>query len=125
MIPIDDNVSETVANNAHATGSDSGRALWSYQVPSGSVLVITYFGNDISVAAAWGSIEWSFRINGVPVPPYNRILDMIGQIYQPRAIRPVEIKGGDLFEIDGFNNGSGANCDIAAAIKGELWEGRS
>lgn len=124
MIPIDENLSEMVANNARCVGSVNGNALYSYEVPKGSFLVVTKFGNYISVVGAWGAIEWSLRVNGIPVPPYNLILDQLGQSYEPYAIKPIIVRGGDIFEIDGFNNASGAGCDIGCRVVAELWEAR-
>ena len=73
--------------------------FFTYQVPSGSKIVVTHFSNYMLIAD-WGLVEWRIRKNGIPYPPYETILDQIGISTRPRETEPVVLSGGDLLQVD-------------------------
>ena len=92
--------------------------IFTYQVPSGSRIVLTHFSNYMRVAD-WSLVEWRIRKNGVPKPPYETILDQIGISTLPRMTEPVEFNGGDLLQIDIQTLVGAVANDIGIALRYE------
>ena len=114
IIPLDTNESQLVLIGATVD-------LFTYTVPAKARGVLKKFGNYIDTVAAWGDIVWSILKNGIPVFPYDAILDQIGQGYLPREISPIVFNGGDTLIVRVTNNHI-ANVQIGIALSGEIQE---
>lgn len=100
-IEYDENISQAVGIGATVT-------LFTFQVPSRSVLKIMKFANYTDTPAAVGTgLTWHINRNGVGVRPYDNILDIIGQSYQPEKVTIAEFRGGDLLTIVTVNGTAG------------------
>jgi len=73
--------------------------FFSYVVASKEVFKMTHFSNYMATADC-GNVAWRITKNGVPVAPYDYILDQIGITTLPRTIEPIYARGGDVIEID-------------------------
>lgn len=73
--------------------------FFTFEVPNKSKMRLTAFSNYINVPAAWGSVTWSVRRNGVGVYPFDTMQDQFGLAAEPRPIVPIEFSGGDKFEM--------------------------
>ena len=73
--------------------------LFSYVVASKEVFKLTHFSNYMGTGD-WGNVAWRIKKNGIPIAPYDNILDQLGISTEPRTIEPVKGRGGDLIEIE-------------------------
>lgn len=74
--------------------------FFSKEIPSRSHFKLTHFSNFIDEPAAWGSVTWGVRVNGMPVkPPFDAIKDQYGLAAEPRPIVAIDVSGGDKIEI--------------------------
>lgn len=73
--------------------------FFTYRVPSASQITATHFSNYM-LTADWGNVEWRITKNGIPVPPYESVLDQIGISTRPRITQPIICYGGDELRID-------------------------
>jgi len=48
----------------------------------------------------WGNVAWRIKKNGIPIAPYDYIIDQLGIQTLPRITQPIEGRGGDLIEIE-------------------------
>ena len=95
--------------------------LFTFQVPSKSALRLTKFANYTDTPAAVGAISWSIKRNGIGINPYDNILDIIGQSYQPEEIEIDELRGADVLTIT-VTNGHVAIVQMGIRVKFELGE---
>lgn len=72
---------------------------FTFDVPNKSKMRLTAFSNYMNVPAAWGSVTWSVRRNGVGVYPFDTMEDQYTLSAEPRKIVPIEFFGGDKFEM--------------------------
>ncbi len=98
--------SEYRAENASVAIAGAGveGTIMTIVIPPHVVMKLKEFGNYIDTVAAWGDIVWTFRLNGFPLAPYDRVLDQIGYAAQRAAIQELELSGG-IFTITAQNNG--------------------
>lgn len=73
--------------------------LFTYQVASKEKFRLTHFSNYMATAD-WGNVAWRIKKNGIPIAPYDNVLDQIGIATLPRVTEPIEGSGGDLIEIE-------------------------
>ena len=80
---------------------DSGEPtiVYEYQVPAQSKAYLKKFGQIISDFTAVGSVIWRILKNGIPVYPYENILEIIGTAQQPIEIENIEFQGGDTLAV--------------------------
>ncbi len=104
---------------AYAAGVTAWADHWVYQVPSRSQMLLTHFSNYMAVAD-WGEVTWRILRNGVPVPPYETILDQVGISTQPRLTEPVLFEGGDYCQIQIMTTAASVLNDIGIAVVYEL-----
>lgn len=93
----EENISLEVA--AGSVAIPTVQTFFSFQVPAQAIFYITHFSNYMDTLAAWGLVTWSFRRNGVGIYPFDSLKDEYGIAAEPRPIAPIEIIGGDVFEI--------------------------
>ena len=110
---------ENISQNVVFVAPNNVVTLFTFQVPSRAVLRLTKFANYTDTPASIGAISWSIRRNGIGVNPYDNILDIIGQSYQPEEIEMGEFRGGDLLSIVATNNHI-ANVLMGIRVKFEL-----
>lgn len=60
--------------------------LIEFVLTGGEQGALTRFANYSASSAAWGSITWIVKINGVPIPPFNEIRDSIGSMERAEDI---------------------------------------
>ena len=75
------------------------QVLFSYVVASKEEFKLTHFSNYMGTAD-WGNVAWRIKKNGIPIAPYDNVVDQIGIATLPRTIKPVYGRGGDLIEIE-------------------------
>jgi len=73
--------------------------FFTFEVPAKSKMKLTRFANYTDTPAAWGSVTWSVRRNGVGVYPFDTMQDQYSLAGEPRPIVPIEFSGGDKFEM--------------------------
>lgn len=93
----EENISLSVA--AGSVAVPTAVNFFSFEVPPKAIFYITHFSNYMNTLAAWGLVTWSFRRNGVGIYPFDSLKDEYGIAAEPRPIAPIEIIGGDKFEI--------------------------
>ena len=93
--------------------------LFTFQVPSKCVLRMRKFSNYTDTPASLGAISWSIRRNGIGVNPYDNILDIIGQSYQPEQIKISKLNGGDQLSVV-VTNGHIANVQMGIRVVFDL-----
>jgi len=74
--------------------------FFSYVVAPKEVFKMTHFANYMATAD-WANVAWRITKNGIPIAPYDYILDQIGISTLPRTIEPIYARGGDEIRIDG------------------------
>jgi len=97
VIRKDLNISQEIAIGATVE-------LFSFPVPAKAKMEVTNFANYIDCFDAWGLITWKFKRNGVPLYPYEEIMDQIAFGAPLRELAGIEICGGDVFSIDVTND---------------------
>ena len=76
------------------------QVIYTITVPSKCILRMKAFANYTDTPAAIGTgLTWSIQRNGIGVRPYDLILDIIGQSYQPELIAMETLKGGDVLTV--------------------------
>lgn len=94
--------------------------LFTYRVASKEVFKMTNFSNYMAIAD-WGHVAWRIKKNGIPIAPYDNILDQIGIATEPRLIESIYGRGGDLIEIEAtLLAGADDPNDIGIACKYEV-----
>ena len=94
--------------------------LFTYTVASKEHFKVTHFANYMATAD-WGLVAWRIKKNGIPIAPYDYILDMIGIATEPRIIEPIHGRGGDLIEIEATTLAGAVDPnDIGIAAKYEV-----
>ena len=88
--------------------------LFTYQVPSKSKMVLTHFSNYMATAD-WGEVTWRIMRNGVPVFPYETILDQIGISTLPRLIERIVYEGADYCQIQVSKTAASVANDLGIA----------
>jgi hypothetical protein len=83
-------------------------SLVNYWVPAKCHVTIRKGANYTDTITAWGSITWILQRNGIPVPPYQAMLDPLGNSQLLDEMEPVQFFGGDLLEVLAYNNSGGA-----------------
>lgn len=78
--------------------------LFNFTVPCKAMLKLTHFSNYTDTIAAWSSLMWSIKRNGIGIYPYHALLDQIGLSSDPRMIEPLLIYGGDVITIIALNS---------------------
>jgi len=73
--------------------------LFTYTVASKEEFKMTHFSNYMDIAD-WNHVTWRIKKNGIPIAPYDNLLDQIGISTEPRLIEPIYGRGGDLIEIE-------------------------
>ena len=100
-------------------GDPAQTDIFTYQVPSRAKMLITHFSNYMQTAD-WGEVTWRILRNGVPVPPYETILDQIGISTLPRLTEPVLFKGGDYCQIQIALSAASVANDVGIALRYEV-----
>lgn len=111
-------------NQSAVVINGSSVVLWTFNVPQFNVLRFKRTGNYTGTPAAWGTIYWSFLVNGIPKFPLDKIMDEIGYGAQPADVEPIEIFGGDKLEIVAYNPSFGADVKMGIAFVYELYPAR-
>jgi len=75
----------------------SSKELFSITIPVKAKFRFLSFKNSTASFDAWGFIYWIFTLNGVPLYPYEHILDQIDEA------EPLELSGGSTLKITGYN----------------------
>jgi len=91
-------------NTSKETLSGQIKELYSIQVPAAAKCKILKFGNYLNDYSAFGSVVWTIKKNGIPVHPYDVIIDQLGIESLPREIEIDEFDGGDLITFEAQNN---------------------
>ena len=95
--------------NSFVVLQNATQIIVTYTVPSKCRLTLRKFCNYINNLQAWGSIVWSIRRNGIPLPDiYGAIADQMGDSDRMEEMPPHEFYGGDLLELIATNNYAGA-----------------
>ena len=55
-------------------------------VPAGQTFVLSHFANYVGDALAWGNVNWTVILDGVPFRGYFKITDQVGAVNLPREI---------------------------------------
>ncbi len=85
------------------------QVIYTITIPSKCILRMKKFANYTDTPAAIGTgLTWSIQRNGIGVRPYELILDIIGQSYQPEVIQMATFKGGDVLSVITVNGTAGA-----------------
>lgn len=94
--------------------------LFTYQISSQEIFKMTHFSNYMGTAD-WGNVNWRIKKNGIPISPYDLIVDQLGIQTLPRMTQPIEGRGGDLIEIEAtLLAGAVDPNNIGIAIKYEV-----
>ena len=102
------NVEEFDENISASIGIGLTVTLFTFVVPSKCRLRFKKFANYTDTPAAVGTgLTWHINRNGIGVRPYDNILDIIGQSYQPEIISMATLKGGDVLTIVTVNGTAG------------------
>lgn len=115
-------INEYDENISMAHGQGLTITLFTFRVPQKSKMRITHFSNYLSLVTHWGAVTWSIRRNGIAIPPYHAIQDLIGLSSLPRKIKPLIFNGGDVLTIIAIDDNLIAqppNLDTGIAIKFE------
>lgn len=107
-------------SSAVVPAGSPGTVLLTERLAGGAALLVTHFGNYIGGLsdAAWGSISWTVRINGIAVPGFEDIKDQLGTPQQLRELsEPFLVRGGDLLEVIGKNT-SLDNYGVGVSLQG-------
>ena len=91
-------------NTSKEIGADETKELYSILVPAAAKCKILKFGNYLGDESAWGSVIWIILKNGIPVHPYDVVLDQLGIESLPREVEIDEFDGGDLITFEAKNN---------------------
>ena len=101
-------------------GADPAQTdIFTYQVPARAEMLITHFSNYME-NADWGEVTWRILRNGVPVPPYETIIDEIGISTLPRLTESILYKGGDYCQIQIAMSGDSVANDVGIALRYEV-----
>lgn len=100
-------------------GDPAQTDIFTFLVPAKAQMLLTHFSNYMRVAD-WGEVTWRFLRNGVPVPPYETILDQVGISTLPRLVQPVLFQGGDYCQIQIAMSGVSVANDVGIALRYEV-----
>ena len=104
-------------------GAGATVTIFTIQVPSKSKLTLTDFANYLDLVTHWGHVTWRVLRNGIPVKPYEAVLDNLGLSYQPAQTQRVEFNGGDVLTVIATDDavvGQPPNLSVGARIKFEM-----
>jgi hypothetical protein len=96
-----------------------GNIIATMTIPSKCRARLLAFGNYIDTVAAWGDIVWTMRCNGIPMAPYNAVLDQIGYAAQRSEVENIEVGGASLITVTADNNHV-ANVQVGVSLAWEL-----
>lgn len=89
----------------------------SYQVPDRHVAAFPRFGHMLDVAAQWGTVLWTIRVNRKPVRTYYNFTQQRGTFVDPTAMaKPITLKPKDLLEV--IATGGAAAVNALARLPG-------
>lgn len=95
--------------NSFVVLQNATQVIVTYPVPARCRLTTKKFCNYLDNLLAWGSIVWSVRRNGIPLPDlYGAIADQCGDSDRLEPMTEHEFYGGDLLELIATNNYAGA-----------------
>lgn len=91
----------------------------SFTVPDRHVASLRWFGHMLDVAAEWGTVTWTVRVNKRPVRTYHNFKQQRGVFAFPtRLAAPIKLKGKQTIEI--LATGGATAVNALARIQGWL-----
>jgi hypothetical protein len=89
----------------------------SYQVPDRHVASFRWFGQWLDVAAQFGTVSWTIKVNKKPVRSYQNFTQQRGVFaYPTRLAAPIKLKGKDLLVVEA--TGGAVAVNALARIQG-------
>lgn len=89
-----------------------------FQVPDRHVASFRWFGHMLDVAAEWGTVTWTIRVNKKPVRTYFNFKNQRGLYANPtRLAAPIKLKGKDVIEV----LATGGATPVNAIVRVQGW----
>lgn len=83
----------------------------SYQVPDRHVAAFKWFGHMLDVAAQWGTVVWTIRVNERPVRTYFQFKQQRGVFAFPtRLANVIKLKSKDTIEVMATGGATAVNA---------------
>jgi hypothetical protein len=83
----------------------------SYEVPDRHVASFRWFGQLLDVAAQWGTVEWTIKVNDRPVRSYQNFKQQRGVFaYPTRLAAPIKLKSKDTLIVEATGGATAVNA---------------
>jgi hypothetical protein len=96
-------------------GAGTTAVIGTIEVPQNSKMKLLGIEPYVAPETALGLAIWRIRRNGIPVFPYNELVNKIHNNTMAAPIEPLEFMGGDTFEIF-CENASAAPAQMGMVI---------
>lgn len=104
----------TVAASATAT------QIVSYRLPPASLGILDFFAPGVQNLADWDSLTFRLRVNGAPIPGFDKIQGPIGSITLPAPVG-WPIFSAQLVDVVADNASASAIGNVTAVIRGRFF----
>jgi len=97
-----------------------GTVIATYIVPSKCRARLLSFGNYLSLVGHWGLVTWRMNVNGIPMAPYNAVMDQIGYAAQRSDVEQIECGGGSVITVTADNAAPVLHVQVGVSLAWEL-----
>ncbi len=102
---------DIVSEDPVALANGVATVIVSYQVPDRHVAAFPRFGHLLDVAAQWGTVTWTIRVNRKPVRTYYNFKQQRGTLVEPTPMaKPLTLKPKDLLEVVATGGATAVNA---------------
>lgn len=109
--------------SASIAASAVDTVLLTYTVPSGCRFKLRGWANYADSVAAWGNIQWTYRVNGLARFPLVAMEDQLGLQDNPQPVLDdnLEAEGGSVVTVTITNTDAVSAYVVGVRIQGELY----
>ena len=98
------------------TAAPSLLDLFTITIPAKAIFRGITFGNICGTLLAWGTVYWVFLLDGLPLYPYQTIMDQVGFATSRQNIQGIDITGGHTLVIRAYNPTAG-DCRMGISLE--------